>query len=281
MTPASISRPVTVLAALLLAAGPGPAAAASASPWVRLTDSEVRLVSGAVERDGRQTLLAGVQLRMEPGWKTYWKNPGDSGVPPRFDWSKSRNLKRAEVLYPVPHRFDDGAGTAIGYEEEVLFPVELTPERAGEPIELNLVFEYGLCKDLCIPNEAELDLSVGPGVGKGDGRLIEAFLARVPQPAAPGRLPAIEHIAFETGGKTPKLIVDATFPDGAAHTDLFVDAGDSLVPVPKPAGPAQNGRQRFVVTFATPREAEALKGKTLRFTLVSDLGSTEIAWTAE
>ena len=64
-------------------------------------------MSGTVELDGTPALIAGVQLRMDSGWKTYWKNPGDSGVPPSFDWAGSKNLKQAELLYPAPHSFAD------------------------------------------------------------------------------------------------------------------------------------------------------------------------------
>ena len=276
----AFSRTAFVVA-LLLFPGPVLAGEESASPWTKLTDSKVRLVSGTVELDGKPTLFAGVQLRMNPGWKTYWKNPGDSGVPPQFDWSKSKNLKHAEVLYPAPHRFDDGGGTAIGYDDEVLFPVKLTPEREGEPVELKLAFDYGLCKDLCIPNAAELDLALGGGIGEGDARLIETFLARVPQSVAPGRLPKIDAIELKSGGETSELIVDANFAHGATGTDLFIDGGDSLIPVPKPVGPLAGGKQRFVATFATPAEAAAIKGKPLDFTLVSDQGSTETSRAAE
>ena len=141
-------------------------------------------MSGTVDIDGAPALVAGIQLRMDPGWKTYWKNPGDSGVPPSFDWSGSKNLKHAEVLYPAPHRVADANGTAIGYDDEVVFPVKLTPERAGEPIELKLAFAYGLCKDLCIPNDVSLGLALAPDAGKGDAMLLESFLARCRSPPA-------------------------------------------------------------------------------------------------
>ena len=111
------------------AAGIALAAASSATPWIASNNSKVRLVSGMVDNGGRPALLAGVQLRMDAGWKTYWRNPGDSGVPPSFNWAGSKNLKEAEVLFPAPDRFADAGGTAIGYDGEVLFPVKLTPER--------------------------------------------------------------------------------------------------------------------------------------------------------
>jgi DsbC/DsbD-like thiol-disulfide interchange protein len=257
------------------------AGVASSSPWVTSTSSKARLVSGTVDLDGTPTLLAGVQLRMDPGWKTYWKNPGDSGVPPSFDWAGSKNLKHAEMLYPAPHRFADANGTAIGYDDEVTFPVKLTPEREGEPIELKLAFAYGLCKDLCVPNDVSLGLALPPDMGKGDAPLIASFLVRVPKPAKDGALPLVSGVEAKLDGKSPELLVDAVFPPNAAGTDLFIEAGDVFIPASKALGPLDGGKQRFAITFGTPAEASAIKGKTLALTLVSDQGSTETMWTAE
>jgi DsbC/DsbD-like thiol-disulfide interchange protein len=257
------------------------AANASASHWVDSTNSKVRIVSGLVERDGKQAPMAGVQLRMNPQWKTYWKNPGDSGVPPAFDWSGSTNLKSAEVLYPAPHRFVEADGWAIGYVDEIVFPVKVTPEREGEPVELQLAFDFGLCKDLCIPNAVTLDLIVEPDTGKGDARLIESFLARVPKAAAPGVFPELSKVDVRLDGNAPELVIEAAFPPGATGTDLFIDAGEVFVPVPKALGPLEGDKQRFAVTFASAEEASAIKGRPLSFVLVSDQGATETVWTAE
>jgi len=279
-------RPAALLLAMsavvgLGAAGAALGAAASTSPWMDSFNSKVRLVSGIVDDGGGPALLGGIQLRMDPGWKTYWRNPGDSGVPPSFDWTGSKNLKRAEVLYPVPHRFADAGGAAIGYEGEVVYPVRLTPEREGEPIELKLVFAYGLCKDLCIPNELNLSLTLPADVGKGDALLLGNFLARVPKPGRSGLLPYVGGVEAKLDGDAPELIVDAVFQPNATATDLFIDGGDVFIAVPKPLGVPVDGKQRFAVTFASPEEAAAVKGKTLRITLVSDRGSTETMWTAD
>lgn len=255
--------------------------AASTSPWTASTNSKLRLVSGTVGDGGGVTRLAGIQLRMDPGWKTYWRNPGDSGVPPRFDWTGSKNLKKAEVLYPAPHRFTDAGGTAIGYGDEVLFPVKLTPEREGEPIELKLAFAYGLCKDLCIPNDVSLSLSLPADPARGDALLLDSSLARVPKPARAGLLPAVSGVEAKLDDDPPGLVVDAIFPPEATGTDLFIDGGDVFVPVPVPLGEAVNGKQRFAVNFASPAEAAAIRGKTLNLTLVSDQGATETLWKPE
>lgn len=260
---------------------PALAANASASPWIDCANSKARLVAGTVELAGKPALVAGVQLRMSSGWKTYWKSPGDSGVPPSFDWSGSTNLKHAEVLYPAPHRFAEANGWAIGYDDEIVFPVKITPEREGEPVELKLVFDYGLCKDLCIPNDVTLGLAVGADVGKGDALLIETFLARVPKAGAPGELPEVSQVEASFDVDAPKLVVTASFPPGATATDLFIDAGDVFVPMPKALGPPEGGKQRFAVNFVSASEAAAIKGKPLALTLVSDQGATATIWTVK
>jgi DsbC/DsbD-like thiol-disulfide interchange protein len=262
-------------------AGPGLAASKGQSAWSDQTNSKVRLVSGTLSDGGAPALYAGVQLRMASGWKTYWRNPGDSGVPPSFDWSGSKNVKNVEVLYPAPHRFADANGTAIGYDEEVIFPVKITPERAGEPVTLSLTFDYGLCKDLCIPNAVELQAALPPDLGKGDARLIGTALSRVPKTAQADSLPRVADVSAKLGGEAPELTIAALFPEGAKDTDVFVDNPHVLVPVPKPLSPLEDGKQPFAVTFFTPKEAEALKGKPLTITLVSDRGASQTLWTAE
>jgi DsbC/DsbD-like thiol-disulfide interchange protein len=268
------------VAATLAACGAAFAAEA-ATDWTASTNSKVRLVAGNADEGGGPALLAGVQLRMDEGWKTYWRNPGDSGVPPSFDWTGSKNLKSAEVLYPAPHRFDDAGGTAIGYAGDVLFPVRLTPERDGEPIELKLAFSYGLCKDLCIPNDVSLSLALPANAGEGEALLLDAALAQVPKPATVGLLPAISGVDAKLDDEAPGLVLDAVFPPGATGTDLLIDGGDVFVPAPASVGAPMDGKERFAVTFASPAEAAAIKGKTLRLTLVSDQGSTETMWKAE
>ena len=90
------------------------ARAEDASPWQRDGHSAVRLLAGS--RSGA-VLLGGIAFQLQPGWKTYWRTPGDSGVPPRFDFSKSENVEAVTVMWPAPMKFDDGAGGySLGYQ---------------------------------------------------------------------------------------------------------------------------------------------------------------------
>src|ERR1700712_883839 len=89
------------------------AKAEDASPWQIDSHSQVRLMAGS--RSG-PVMLGGIAFQLQPGWHTYWRNPGDSGVPPRFDFSKSDNVEAVTILWPAPKKFDDGAGgQSLGY----------------------------------------------------------------------------------------------------------------------------------------------------------------------
>ena len=103
---------------------------------------------------------------MPNGWDTYWRSPGEAGgVAPEFDWKGSENLESAHVLYPAPRRLRTKAGDVVGYTDRVVFPVSVTPKDAGKPITLRGVVAYGVCKDICIPAEVTLQITVPPGIG--------------------------------------------------------------------------------------------------------------------
>jgi DsbC/DsbD-like thiol-disulfide interchange protein len=283
-TAAHTDRLMAIAFAVPLLLAGAHAAFAAESAWVKDSYSKARLVGGVSEQDGKTERLAGVQIRLAPGWKTYWRSPGDSGVPPTFDWSGSKNLKSAEVLFPAPHRFADAGGTAIGYSDEVVFPVRITPERADEPVELKLNLAYGVCKTLCVPSEESLTLELPAqgGGGTADQLLIQRYLDIVPKPVAKGELPAIGAVEEKLDGKRPEIVLEAIFPDGATGTDLFAEAPEDIfVPVPKPVGLPEAGKQRYAIGFGSAAEADALKGKTLRLTLVSDGGARETSYTVE
>src|SRR5262249_3515978 len=121
-----------------------PARAADESPWREDVRSAIRLIAGSNKAADNAVLRAGVEVKLQPGWKTYWRYPGDSGVPPHFDFSGSENLKSADVLYPAPHLFTDETGQSLGYKDTVIFPVVVSPQQAGKPVRLSVKVDYAV-----------------------------------------------------------------------------------------------------------------------------------------
>lgn len=164
----------------------GMAAPAVAQPRRVAPDPvRVRLIGGLAESDGQ--LLAGVHVALDPGWKTYWRIPGDSGLPPQFDFTRSLNLAGTEILFPAPGRFSDGSGDILGYAGEVVFPVRARPSDPSRPIELALTLDFGVCERICIPTRATTKLTIGRmSPTAADAALLRGQLARVPRPVGAG-----------------------------------------------------------------------------------------------
>src|SRR6266702_8349283 len=156
------------------------ARAEDASPWQRDGHSAVRLLAGS--RSGA-VLLGGIAFQLEPGWKTYWRTPGDSGVPPRFDFSKSENIEAVTILWPAPTKFDDGAGGhSLGYKNQIVLPLRIVAKNADKPVTLRAGINYAVCEKLCIPVEAIAELAFASVASTEDSALFAA-LDTVSKPA--------------------------------------------------------------------------------------------------
>src|SRR6202000_376578 len=135
---------------------PSDARAEDASPWQKGTHSALRLLAGS---HSGPVLLGGIAVQLDRGWKTYWRTAGDSGVPPRFDFSKSENVEAVTVLWPAPAKFDDGAGGhSMGYHELVVLPLPIVPKNADKPVTLRADINYAVCEKICIPVDASVEL---------------------------------------------------------------------------------------------------------------------------
>ena len=124
-----------------------------------------RLIAGT-NKPGAAMLRAGIEIKMEPGWHTYWRYPGDSGVPPRFDFSRSENLAAAKVLYPAPHLYSDETGNSLGYKDGVTFPLRVTPRQPGKPVKLRVKLDYAICEKLCVPAQGSAELTLAPAIAR-------------------------------------------------------------------------------------------------------------------
>lgn len=191
--------------------------AAHADEPSALSGETLRLIVAKSDSDA-SPILAGVQMKLAPGWHTYWRKPGDSGLAPRFDWSKSENIASIDLLWPVPQRFDAPGDTTFGYEDEIVWPVIVRAADAAKPVTLRLTMTYGVCSEICVPGEAHLIWSSSAdGTDEEDGAQIRRFLARVASApraadAVIARLvdessPHLE-VRLKKEGETPDLIVE-------------------------------------------------------------------------
>lgn len=241
------------------------ARADDASPWQRDGHSAVRLLAGS--RSGA-VLLGGVAFQLQPGWKTYWRTPGDSGVPPRFDFSKSENVEAVTVMWPAPSKFDDGAGGhSIGYHDQIVLPLRIVAKAPDKPVMLRAEINYAVCEKLCIPVDAKVELGFNNVASTEDANL-RAALDTVPKPAAIGDPNPLTIRDVKRDG-TKNVVVDVVAPDGR-NVDLYVEGPtpDWALPIPEPVKQSPPGIRRFSFELDGLPPGAKPDGAALKFTLI-------------
>jgi DsbC/DsbD-like thiol-disulfide interchange protein len=232
----------------------------------------VRLLAGS--RSGA-VLLGGIALQLDPGWKTYWRTSGDSGVPPRFDFSKSDNVEAVTVLWPAPTKFDDGAGgTSLGYHDQVVLPLRIVAKNADKPATLRADISYAVCEKICIPIEANAELAFA-SVASTEDSVLFAALDSVPKPASVGDPNPLTIRDVKREGKST-VLVDVVAPDAKA-VNLFVEGPtpDWALPVPKLLERGPPGVKRFAFELDGVPPGIDPEGAALKLTLVSGERSYE------
>src|SRR6516164_8512627 len=294
-----------------LAAAPF-ASAQDASNWDGQAHSAARLIAGATSKNQDAAFLrAGIEIRLAPGWQTYWRDPGDSGAPPMIDFSGSQNVKTVNVLWPAPQRFSDGAGgSSIGYTDHVILPLHVVPAEDSKQTALQLKLGYYICSNICIPVEANFTLALN-GNGAEEPAIEQAEL-RVPRRATLGIVSrqdlrtqdlraeqdasrnafaavaaqrqsdalAILRVHRQPGDGRDHVIVDVAAASGAS-VDLFVEGPtpDWALPLPQQTG-GQNGGNDTIHHFAFDLEGlppgAKPEGADLTFTAVSGDDAIEV-----
>lgn len=256
-----------LLICALLAVLPGGKAIAAASKWVGNQESKARLISATDAVGGLGELRFGLEIRLEPGWKTYWRSPGEGGLPPKLDWSKSDNIAIAEIAWPAPKRFQILGIDSVGYEEQVVYPIAIVPARPGEAVHARLTVDYLTCEEICIPQMAVLDLYLpaGEAVPALQAFYIDQARGQVPGAGMPGFEVAAASISTD-GGK--KWWLDLETTGALSKPDAFVEAADEAFAfgAPQRLGPT---KLRLPVHYATTSPAE-LPGTALTITLTDN-----------
>ncbi len=273
------------IATVILASVAAAARAQDASAWDAQPHTAARFIAGATLKSANtDRLRAGIEIRLAPGWHTYWRYPGDSGVPPTFDFAGSANVKSVRVLWPAPERFADGAGGhSIGYIGDVVLPLRIAPRDAAKPASLKVRLGYAICSNVCIPVKADLSFALS-GKGGAEEPALVAAEARVPRRVALGAATdtglAILRVHREAGGTHARVVVDVRAPP-KTPVELLVEGPtpDWALPPPEPTTSQTGstpGTRRFAFALdGLPPGAHAAGAK-LTFTAVSPNDAIEV-----
>jgi len=187
-------------------------------------DARLIVAEDGVAPDTR-FLSAGIQLTLAEGWKTYWRSPGEVGLPPEIDWSASRNVLGAEAQFPAPLRFRAFGIENFGYKDAVTFPIRIEIEDAGAPVQLNERMALLICSDICLPADIELSLALpmGSGIDRAAAAEIATWAARVPvDPEFGGVSETRAHLSADGAA----LTVELTRAQGWTGPDVFPEYGE-------------------------------------------------------
>jgi len=249
------------LLGFLLAALSGPAVAADAfsTDWAPAAKSAARLVAAG-------GLLAGFEVRLAPGAITYWRDPGEAGVPPTFDTAGSDNVARVEPIFPAPKRIKEQDGSeAFGYEGGVVLPLKVEPRDPAKPVTLALAANYAVCEKLCLPAKANLKLTL-PGAASPYASTVEAALAAAPRPIAPDAFGALT----ADGGSGWRL---CAAHEAGPPRDLFVEPPEGWWVTAAPA-PGDGAHDCFAIALRDKPKDAALPAA-LRLTMTGGAGPVE------
>ena len=245
---------------LLLPGAPAFAADAFSTDWALAAKSQARLIAGGGN-------LAGFEIALSPGAITYWRDPGDAGLPPTLDFSGSDNVESVEPQFPAPKRIKEAdGGEAFGYDGSVVFPLAVKPRDPTKPATLKLNADFAVCEKVCLPAKAHLELKLPSAPASPHAGAIDAALAAVPRAVAAKDFGALEAL----GADSWRLC--SAHEDGPPR-DLFVEAPEGWWLKTAPAH-ADGGHDCFTLTIGDKPQDGALP-VALRLTLTGGAGATE------
>lgn len=196
-----------LFAALAALSWPPPTAQAAMSEWADSEGGRMRLV--AISQPRNDAILALLQIEPKPGWKTYWRNPGDAGMPPQLDFAGSTNLVLRSISFPVPEIGMDDGGRFVGYHHPVSLVVEFAKPLPDAPSTINLNAIVGICEKVCLPFMTRFSVPLTPDTPEGE-EFMQLQLAQSMLPEAPSKDFAVRTIDFTDDMK--KIDVEIALP---------------------------------------------------------------------
>jgi DsbC/DsbD-like thiol-disulfide interchange protein len=175
---------------------------------------------------------AGLYVELDKGWKTYWRNPGEAGIPPAIT-AEAANLDSMRIDFPLPKRFIDETGESIAFHEEVLFPLYLKPKDASIPFDVKFSAFFGVCEQVCTPAKIDAALKFSPNGSGEDTALISTWQAKVPKLATIVSEPRIVdgNLVLNTAKKLDDLFVEGPDRFYFRKPDFEREAGKAWIKI--------------------------------------------------
>ncbi len=233
--------------------------------------SEVSLVSETARLVPGETAWVGLHIKTRPGWHTYWRNPGDSGLPPRIAWSLPSGIAAGDIHWPIPEKFAFGPLAGFGYKNETLLMVPLAVDGGagiGAEAKVTADAKWLVCADVCVPERAVLSLNL-PVADRAAGPRNTLFQTYR------GSLPAGPPIVAEGHQTAQAIRISARLPDDGwrAEDELeFFTASEGAADAAAPQSIRLEGR-RLVMELKPGYLAEESRLTVLEGVLVSGAGN--------
>ncbi len=235
--------------------------------------SQMRLAYGWQRDDG--AYVAAVVVDLAPGWKTYWRWAGGNGIPPDFNWSGSQNAKSVQYLWPTPQVFGAGDARTIGFENRLILPIIIQPERANQPVDLSLNMDFGICADICIPTDAVAQLNLAASEAERD--MIELALLARPETGSDRGLVSASCALVPADGAF-ELQANLAFSEGLGQIEAAIaEAGSESLWISEPTIQGTDrdiGLSAQMMYFG--EGPMTLDRSAMRFTLLTSSGGVEV-----
>lgn len=247
--------------------------AAQAVETIQTQGATLRLINAGAH-DGVARL--GLEIAMKPGWHTYWRYPGDSGVPPEITLAEPERVGKLAVAYPAPKRFGSAGDETIGYDSDVVLPLDINMTQNARPVDIDLTVRLGICHEICLPIDETLSVTVDPTAAPDAiavMRLSDATAA-IPQPVPAGADLSVFAVTRDTS-KKPEIVTFAVRGPSQDLDDVFIEGPEGwALPLPKRvSGDLAASHWQFALD-GVPSGA-ATKGVPVRFTLVGKTRATD------
>ncbi len=213
--------------------------------------------------------VAAIRLDLQNGWKTYWRTPGDAGIPPILDFAGSQNVAQVKVIWPAPHVFEQNGLRTVGYGGALVLPLQITPSDPNRPVALDADLDMGICHEVCVPVQLELEADLD-GPGAPDPR-IEAAIE-----AEPVSKPGLARCLVEPIADGVRVSAAIDVQDAANEVALFELRSTPMWVSESEA--RRDGGQLLASAEFVPEEGKpfALDQNDLRITVLSDAGAIQI-----